>query len=321
MTVEALQNTKLLKLSKESFEKVLADEISPLIHIISLIVSRSQKTIQLLYKGYKYKGHLFIPADIHYDVNSFMSALKHEKYKNIQFITVSELQKKELDSINLSAHLAALEKKYDTIFYFVDVLNETIIDVLIEHSECLIILASGDNAFYIDDYTKNKLSTQYEFDSIQLVLIYSEKKSPCHTTEWLNAYSFQNYYHIQTKKPNEYARLLRCLIGNPIGLVLGGGGRRGWVEIGVLKALYEANIEVDYIGGTSIGSFIGALYLQHETYPELHHTYTELIGKLKNPLSLSNYVYPIISLTGGKNSVHLFEQWFYDQVIENLPKP
>ena len=158
MTIEALQNTKLLKLSKESFERVLKDEISPLIHIISLIVSRSQKTIQLLYKGYKYKGHLFIPADIHYDMTSFISRLKHENYKNIHFITISELQKKGLDSIHLSAYLESLEKEYDTIFYFMDVLNETIIDVVTEHSECLIILASGDKPFFYRRLFKKQIN-------------------------------------------------------------------------------------------------------------------------------------------------------------------
>lgn len=45
-----------------------------------------------------------------------------------------------------------------------------------------------------------------------------------------------------------------------IGLALSGGGAKGAAHIGVLKVLEEAGIEVDYISGTSMGSFIGALY-------------------------------------------------------------
>jgi NTE family protein len=45
-----------------------------------------------------------------------------------------------------------------------------------------------------------------------------------------------------------------------IGLVLSGGGAKGFAHIGVLKAIEEAGIEIDYIGGTSMGSIIGALY-------------------------------------------------------------
>ncbi|MBL4773213.1 MAG: patatin-like phospholipase family protein [Alcanivoracaceae bacterium] len=45
-----------------------------------------------------------------------------------------------------------------------------------------------------------------------------------------------------------------------IGLVLSGGGARGLAHIGVLRALEEKNIPIDYIAGTSIGSIVGGLY-------------------------------------------------------------
>ncbi len=45
-----------------------------------------------------------------------------------------------------------------------------------------------------------------------------------------------------------------------IGLVLSGGGARGMVHIGVLKALEQHHIPIDLIVGTSIGSLIGGLY-------------------------------------------------------------
>jgi NTE family protein len=45
-----------------------------------------------------------------------------------------------------------------------------------------------------------------------------------------------------------------------IGLALGSGGARGFAHVGVLKALAEANIKIDYIAGSSIGALVGALY-------------------------------------------------------------
>ena len=47
---------------------------------------------------------------------------------------------------------------------------------------------------------------------------------------------------------------------NKIGLVLSGGGAKGFAHIGLLKILDEEKIPVDYIVGTSMGSIIGALY-------------------------------------------------------------
>jgi NTE family protein len=45
-----------------------------------------------------------------------------------------------------------------------------------------------------------------------------------------------------------------------IGLALSGGGTRGLVHIGVLSVLVEAGIPIDYVAGTSVGSFVGAAY-------------------------------------------------------------
>lgn len=45
-----------------------------------------------------------------------------------------------------------------------------------------------------------------------------------------------------------------------IGLVLSGGGAKGAVHIGIIKALEENNIPIDYIAGTSIGAIVGSLY-------------------------------------------------------------
>src|SRR5690554_945681 len=45
-----------------------------------------------------------------------------------------------------------------------------------------------------------------------------------------------------------------------VGLVLSGGGAKGLAHIGALKVIEEAGIEIDYIGGTSMGAIVGGLY-------------------------------------------------------------
>ena len=46
------------------------------------------------------------------------------------------------------------------------------------------------------------------------------------------------------------------LFNTKVGLALGGGGAKGVAHIGVLKALEEANVKVDYVSGTSVGAII-----------------------------------------------------------------
>jgi len=49
-----------------------------------------------------------------------------------------------------------------------------------------------------------------------------------------------------------------------IGLALGGGAARGWVHIGIVKALIEAGIKPDIVAGTSIGAVVGGCYVANE---------------------------------------------------------
>nr|WP_299072147.1 patatin-like phospholipase family protein [uncultured Allomuricauda sp.] len=54
-----------------------------------------------------------------------------------------------------------------------------------------------------------------------------------------------------------------------IGLVLSGGGAKGLAHIGALKVIEEAGVKIDYIGGTSMGAIVGALYASGYSAHEL----------------------------------------------------
>src|SRR5581483_9796932 len=59
-----------------------------------------------------------------------------------------------------------------------------------------------------------------------------------------------------------------------VGLVLSGGGASGIAHIGVIKALEENHIPIDYVTGTSMGAFIGAMYAAGYTPAEMEKIVT-----------------------------------------------
>ncbi len=59
---------------------------------------------------------------------------------------------------------------------------------------------------------------------------------------------------------NPFRKKKKRLFAGTVGLALGSGSARGWAHIGVIRALTEAGIHVDYIAGTSIGALVGAVY-------------------------------------------------------------
>lgn len=65
------------------------------------------------------------------------------------------------------------------------------------------------------------------------------------------------------------------------GLCLAGGGVKGAAHIGVLKALEENNIKVDYIGGSSSGSIVATLYAAGYTPDEIYTLFKRYCEKIK----------------------------------------
>lgn len=61
-----------------------------------------------------------------------------------------------------------------------------------------------------------------------------------------------------------------------VGVALGGGAVYGAAHVGVLRALEEAGISIDYIAGTSIGAFIAAMYACGKSLDEIEETLIEL---------------------------------------------
>jgi len=57
--------------------------------------------------------------------------------------------------------------------------------------------------------------------------------------------------------------------GQRVGLVLSGGGASGLAHIGVIKALEENNVPIDYITGTSMGAMVGGMYAAGYTVEEM----------------------------------------------------
>jgi len=81
-----------------------------------------------------------------------------------------------------------------------------------------------------------------------------------------------------------------------VSLVLGSGSSRGWAHIGVIEALEEENIHIDYIVGCSIGAYVGALYAAG-SLKKLKEFVISMDGK--KVFSYSDLIFPRLGLLDG----------------------
>ncbi len=103
-----------------------------------------------------------------------------------------------------------------------------------------------------------------------------------------------------------------------VGLALGSGSARGWSHIGVIRALEEAGITVDYIAGTSIGALVGAVYASGRI--DLLEAAVQQFSR-KHILSLSDPVLPKSGLIDGVKIADFVHKYVLNKPIEKLPLP
>ncbi len=103
-----------------------------------------------------------------------------------------------------------------------------------------------------------------------------------------------------------------------IGLALGSGGARGWAHIGVVRALQEAGIRIDFISGASIGALVGAIYCAEEL-DELEDFIRDL--SWRDMLSYFDMVFPTSGLLDGNKVYELLSEHMQGMKIEESPIP
>ena len=78
------------------------------------------------------------------------------------------------------------------------------------------------------------------------------------TAAWLASRVVEHVHHVRRGVAGDVDRLARLLTRNGVGLVLGGGGSRGYAHLGVVRALAEVGVPIDAVAGTSIGAMVAS---------------------------------------------------------------
>jgi NTE family protein len=133
---------------------------------------------------------------------------------------------------------------------------------------------------------------------------------------WLDALSPRATHRLrQHALAEDAARLARRIVGRSPGVVLSGGGARGFAHIGTIEELLRSGVPLDRVGGTSMGAFIGALYAQGMDADEIDaHCYEEWVRR--SPLT--DYRIPRTSLIKAVRVREMFMR-LLPGTIEALP--
>lgn len=105
------------------------------------------------------------------------------------------------------------------------------------------------------------------------------------------------HHHVRLDRDGDVDRLARRIAGRSVAVVFGGGGPRGFAHLGVVRALEEAGVPIDAVGGASVGSMIAAMCA-------LDIGHDERVSRMEEGLVRTRGLFrptlPLVSLTSSK---------------------
>jgi predicted acylesterase/phospholipase RssA/CRP-like cAMP-binding protein len=149
-----------------------------------------------------------------------------------------------------------------------------------------------------------------------LVLVHRDgSRRPEGTSRWLSGRTVAEHLHLRWDRDGDFQRLARILAGRSVGVVLGGGGARGFAHVGVLRALEEAGVPVDFVGGTSMGAAIAAQYAMGLSPGELLEVNRRIYLEWRPQKQLT---LPLVALVDNRLAGICGERVYGDLEIEDL---
>jgi NTE family protein/lysophospholipid hydrolase len=188
-------------------------------------------------------------------------------------------------------------------------------------------LRQADHVLVVADATSDPAPAEVErslegrWDSASaphrtLVLLQPDEiDEPRGTAGWLRQRTVDQHLHARRTRDADLARVGRLLSGRGVSLVLGGGGARGYAHIGVVRAIEEAGIPIDMVGGTSMGALVGAGVARGWTADELETTFSRSTSRLFDPTP------PFVSLMTGRRIWRAIDDTHHGIDVEDLWLP
>ncbi|VDK48930.1 unnamed protein product, partial [Anisakis simplex] len=234
-------------------------------------------------------------CELYNALNVNIRVLRLSSKKVAEHLDPSVLEKQA--DFRLMHWLNVQEDTFPLVIYECDSMATNWTRRCLRQADAILLVANGHQKPIKQSFMEEFLSINPDWvrTNKELILLWDEETiAPQGTIEWLKGSWFSGHHHIRCPKRmkqwnpstvtesevisyyeenvfwdkvdnnSDFARLARILTGNAVGVVLGGGGARGASHVGVLRAIREHGIPIDFIGGTSMGALIGGLYAESD---------------------------------------------------------
>ena len=313
-SVFAMRDSELLKLSPSAFERLVQMHPKLMEHMARLMLTRARMNNRTSPRA-EPKVYAFIATsptiDLMLRAKTLQIALK--RLGKRVAIVGEESQGME------SAWYDALEHDNDAVFLITPIADTPWFRTCLRQADRLWLFARADARPSLPLLPIEDASPARQFRLVDVVLLHhGMDRKAASTSEWREACDAARTFHWRGLDDADSERLARVIAGRSIGLVLSGGGARAYAHIGVVRALREAGLPFDVVGGTSMGAIIAACVAMGWDDNEIEWRIRKAFVE-SNPLG--DYMLPVVALTRGRRVEDRLQEHFGETLIEDLTVP
>jgi NTE family protein len=326
LTIKAIKNSVIYKLSSKNFIELCHTQPAVMFATIHPVIERSRRLLRSLASEQADSQIVLIAANPQINIEHFAAKLTENAASHNSLTVFNDfINSEQGDLTQTREQVAVLEKKLaNKIIYLIQTLDSPLSKYCLAKANKLYIIAHSQATPQIDGALLAKIHhfRPHLTKDPELIILHNDGVTmPAHSNKWLALTQFSLHHHLRISLTKDYQRLLRFIRGKAVGLVLSGGGTRGWAHLGVIKALREKKIPIDMIGGTSVGAIVAGCYAVQENYLDTKNRFQRLVNLSHHAISWRYLTWPIISLFSAKNFTEAQQAVFSNISIEDLWMP
>ncbi len=312
--IVALRDSELLRISPEGFETLISRHPRVMLNLTRILVRRLQATTHSASDTARPKTFAIVPLQPGLDQEPIAQRVASALCDMGSRAAVLDSSAAERSA----EWFTRFEAEHDIVFYRGDGPDTPWTHLCTRQADRVLLLASADRP--LPQRPLDVTPSKERVSGLPELLLLHPSSALRHLPEHFSLRSglFESHHHVRAGNTADIARLARFISGRAVGLVLAGGGARGFAHIGILKALQEAGVPFDHLGGTSMGAIIAAGVAAEWDTQELSE---RLRAAFVDANPLSDYTFPLIALVRGKRVSTLLQQNFGDVRVEELPRP
>ena len=309
-TVRALRDSELARLSADTFERVLLGHPQAILRLARLSVQRllenaparsaapaAPRTIAL------------IPQDSAIDVATLTAALVDA----LAGLGRVDLVGSSRAGRHSSQWFHEVESRNDFVVYAAEPGDPPWTQLCVRQADVLLLAARArDEAGPWPALQRHAHAAQ----RAELLLLHEGSIADGAAARWRRALPAAPCHHL--RRPADMPRVVRLMTHRAVGLVMSGGGARGFAHLGVVRALREHGVPIDLVGGTSMGGILAAGVAADWSDAELVERFRRCFVDT-NPLR--DFTLPLVSLVSGRKVGRLLRRELGEVDIEDLPLP